>query len=256
MPIRKSRSTRAKSGALDQDARISALEHAVEQLKSELRYGAPVPAAETVRAMEFVVEAATDRYVRDTEDGWLQVMSNGAKLSLPSGLKVSFKSTSAGRDHAVVLEGVNVGITFDVATNNLATTSKRYSDLKITVKRKTTPVDIGGVAYELDVNLAYKDGVSARTAGPFSAMTHPTNPIPAGTFTIGIADYPHLLGSGYKPHGTVWFHIHNQRDRYVHTGSMTEGCLTCAPRDWEQIYAICNYARGADTVGIGTLTVQ
>lgn len=241
-----------KSTAAALANRLAALEEAIDGLLREQfeRFSRSVPQATALK-----LPAAQDRFVRATADGWLLVMMSGTKTSLPSGLKVSLTGSSGGRDDGVVSEGMLAGKRFDVTAGNLAASFRRLDSLKATVaKRAGGPVVIGGVSYELELQLAFKEAGISKSAGPFAATTDAANPISSGNHEMEIADFPHDYGSTYGPHGTVWFRIGHSGDRYVHPGRRSAGCLTCAPSQWEAIYEILNSAR-LDARSVGTLTV-
>ncbi|MGJ5175288.1 hypothetical protein ACQR16_10045 [Bradyrhizobium oligotrophicum] len=234
--------------------RIEMLEEAVDRLR-----GSQIHQDAHKRLQQHELSAlliAQDKFVRTTADGWLLVMISGARSSLPSGLKVSLTSTSGGRDAGTVLEGVLAGAAFDVSSGNLDASSRRLANLKMDVKRRAAgPVKIDGISYELELNISFSEGGTPKSIGPFAAKTDQTNPLPVGSHDVEIADFPHDLGEGYGPHGKVWFRIGHHGDRYVHPGRVSEGCLTCAPTQWEQIYPVLNNSR-SDNISIGTLVVH
>jgi hypothetical protein len=235
--------------------RISALEDAVDSLLSRQLHGDGRVQLEGRKLAS--LRAAQDRFVRATSDGWLLVLASGTKTSLPSGLKVSLTNTTGGRDYGVVLEGVLAGTTFDVSAGNLETSFKRVDALTVTVKKRAGgPLEIGGVKYELEVNISYTQGGAQKTIGPFAATTDSNNPVPSGQKDIEIPDAPHAKGLGYSAHSTVWFRIGHEGDRYVHAGQISAGCLTCAPKHWEDIYAVLHCARDGTATNVGKLVVQ
>jgi hypothetical protein len=235
--------------------RIQELEEAVDQLRGRLIHRDEPHRVSDVDLS--ALSAAQDRFVRATTDGWLLVVASGAKMSLPSGLKVSLTSSSGGRDNGTVLEGVFLGTTFDVSSGNLEATFRRVGSLNAHVQRRAAgPVVIGGVAFDLELRISFIEAGTQKALGPYAAKTDPANPVPTGQHAIEIPDYPHELGSGYGAHGKVWFRIGHQGDRYVHPGRVSAGCLTCAPTQWEEIYGVLHCARLNDKVSVGTLIVQ
>lgn len=249
------KSKRQKSRKPPLPQRIEVLEELVDELRARLIYREqPRPVSERDLSL---LAAAQDRFVRATSDGWLLVMTSGTKTSLPSGLKVSLTSTSGGRDNGVVLEGVLAGTTFDVSAGNLQTTFRRVDTLRADVKKRAGgPIVIGGTSYDLELRLSFKEGGVQKSIGPYAAKTEPTNPLPLGQHEMEIPDFPHDLGAPYGAHGKVWFRIGHTGDRYVHPGRVSEGCLTCAPSQWEEIYGVLDCARANDKISIGTLVVQ
>lgn len=234
--------------------RISALEDAVDALRSRQLHGESLERFES-RDLGALL-AAQDRFVRMTTDGWLLALASGTKTPLASGLKVSLTNTSGGRDYAIVLEGVLLGKTFDVAAGNLDSTFKRFEALTVNVRKRGQPVEIGGIKYELEVKISFKEGGIPKAIGPFAATTDPTNPVPSGQNDIEIPDAPHIKGLGYSAHSTVWFRIGHEGERYVHPGKYSAGCLTCAPAHWEEIYAVLHCARDGTPTNVGKLIVQ
>jgi hypothetical protein len=235
--------------------RIQELEEAVDQLRGRL-----IHRDEPHRVSDAdlsALSAAQDRFVRATTDGWLLVVASGTKMSLPSGVKVSLTSSSGGRDNGTVLEGVFLGTTFDVSSGNLAPAFRRVESLDARVQRRAAgSVVIDGITFDLELRISFMEAGIKKALGPYAAKTDPANPVPTGQHAIEIPDYPHALGSVYGPHGTVWFRIGHQGDRYVHPGRESAGCLTCAPSQWEDIYGVLHCARLNDKVSVGRLIVQ
>jgi hypothetical protein len=232
-------------------ARLDHMTDVVEQLARRefyARVGA-AGAGEKVSA-----SAAQDRFVQATSDGWLEVLITGVRQPLPSGLKVSLSQTSGGRDSGIVSEGAFDGQAFDVKSGFLEAAYRRLESLVVkVVTRQAGPVMIGGVVYELEVTLTYREGGTAKSSGPFPAKTDADNPVPAGSHDLEIPDFPHPLGSGYGPYGMVWFRIGHSGDRYLHPGKVSLGCITCAPGNWSMIYQIVHAAR-TDSKSVGRLT--
>lgn len=227
----------------------------LEYLRWKAFYGQfPKTAGDTTLAE---VTALT-RFVIATSDGFLTVIIDGKTESLPSGLQVTLNGTTAGRDNGVIDEGVWAGKAFNVKTGHLVAQYPRYSDLQVSsAKRVAGPVIIGEESYDLEVRLSYKDASGKqKSAGPFPALTDPDNPVPPGSYALEIADYAHKYGLPYPPYGTVWFRIRESvGNRYLHAGRVSEGCLTCDPGAWTQIYEIVHRAR-VDSKRAGTFTMS
>ena len=133
---------------MELQTRIDFLENEIEQLRFESFYRQARQAPHDPAALTLAV----DRYARDTGDGWLAVLTNGTRTSIPSGLKVAVSSTANGRDYGTIKEGVLNGTSFDVTAGNLQGTYRRVSDLKIKVKPHAgSPVVIDGMSYDLDL---------------------------------------------------------------------------------------------------------
>jgi hypothetical protein len=200
------------------------------------------------------IDRGETRYVRSTEDGWLTVLIQGTRKSLPSGLKVSLMKSENNRDYGVVSEGQLAGVSFDVSKGNLSASYDRFTELKLTVRKKTgAPVKIDKATYDRDLILAWKEGGGAKSLGPFHTMTDASNPIPTGMHKMEIPDFPHDLGQSYKPHGKVWFRIGETGDRYVHAGYESAGCLTNDPATWTQVYDVLHKSRTGDGKSVGIL---
>jgi hypothetical protein len=232
--------------------RVARLERSIDELRGRLLYREVEPPLleSTIAALR----AGQDRFIRSTTDGWLLVMMSGTKTALPSGLKVSLTSTSGGRDYGVVLEGLYAGKSFDVPSGNLDQKYRRVEAMVAAVApRSGGPIIVDGYTYDLQVTITYTEKGTKKKSGPHAAMTEAANPVPAGTHDIEIADFPHELGSSYGAHGTVWFRIGHAGDRYVHPGQVSEGCITCVPPAWEEIFGIFHCARKGDGKSIGAL---
>lgn len=235
--------------------RIEALEDAVDRLQTKLFYDEAERAR--FKPARAAITAGTDRFARATTDGWLLVMMSGEAVSLPSGIKVSLTNSAGGRDYGEVKEGIHRGKTFDVKSGNLEASFRRLEQLKAVVTLRTGgPITIDGVDYDLQVTITYNEGGTSKVSGPHTAKTAAGNTLPVGDHDIEIADFPHKFGASYGAYGTAWFRIGHQGDRYVHPGRISNGCLTCLPSTWDEIYKIFHCARKGDNLSIGTLTVE
>ncbi|MCO7569123.1 hypothetical protein NJH78_03970 [Pseudomonas chlororaphis] len=91
-------------------------------------------------------------------------------------------------------------------------------------------------------------------------------PIPAGTYKILLPDFPHSINytQQYKKefpnlsHHQVWFPIdHGDRNRYVHVGNVSEGCITVISLDkWSEIQEMLISHRSSDGKSVGNLIVK
>ncbi len=97
---------------------------------------------------------------------------------------------------------------------------------------------ISGVSYDMLFSITYEHAGSNNTIGPYAAKADSNNPVPHGTDSVEIADYPHPGGSRYGDKGKVWFRIGNSGDRYIHPGRVSAGCITINPAAWPSIYEI------------------
>lgn len=124
-------------------ARLDHMTEVVEQLARREFY-ARVGAAGAGEMM--TAAAAQDRFAKATSDGWLEVLIGAVRQPLPSGLKVSLRQTSAGRDSGIVSEGAFEGQAFDVTSGFLDAAYRRLESLVVkVVTRGAGPVTIGGV---------------------------------------------------------------------------------------------------------------
>lgn len=234
--------------------RVRALEEAVDSLRGQLlKWKEPEGASDEELARVPLV--ATNKYVPSTSDGWLLVMMSGSKTSFPSGLGVSITSESGGREYGLVTEGIYSGSKLDVKSGNLVGTFERTDGLEARFSRSSSPKIIDGVNYDYEMTISFSKNGAVQTVGPHPAKTDSNNPVPTGTHEIEIADYPHDLGSSYGAYGTVWFRIGHSGDRYIHPGRVSAGCITCAPKNWVDIYKALNVARLGDGRSVGRLKV-
>jgi hypothetical protein len=197
-------------------------------------------------------------YVLPQRDGWLLVRPDGggSNFSIPEYLAVDFSGTriEAGikRDFFTILEGVNKGKKASVRwENNKSNLSDR------------TPVYQGAARLALDkrtMKLSFPGGIA-------DVADLSSTPIPNGTHPVQIADFPHEGGNYYlsqSPYATCWFHIgigpavsgSSGRDRYLHAGSGSAGCVTMVASGWTRIYKAINTCRVGNGVDVGTISVR
>jgi hypothetical protein len=187
------------------------------------------------------------RYTIGGTDGWLNVKRepSGVVIAVPEHLQVEYGSTNNGRDYFTILEGVERGNKFSVKSGNLK---------------------IGTPGYRAAVNLQFNLTKELITfpGGRVKAVTHTRNPIPAGTYPIQIPDFPHQLGTGYitqSSYAKSWFYlghgnaIPGNNDRYLHTGSVSAGCLTVDPSGWTKLYQQLILCRRGDGKTVGAIAV-
>lgn len=162
--------------------------------------------------------------------GWLVAKIGEQRVALPHMLRVDWTKTEGGRDHFKVLEGVNSGKLGSVVVkgtnqSHLSTVGLHKGPGAVKFDRKKSLLWIGG-------------------AGPISAITSPTKPVPLGTHDLEMPDAPHEGGLSYNTdYATVWFRILTRNDpdgftdRYLHTGKATNGCATVtAIGRWPEIF--------------------
>ncbi len=190
---------------------------------------------------------AVEKHIIGGSDGWLNVRREpeGALIALPEYLLVEYEATHVGRDYFKVLEGVEKGNRFTVKEGNL---------------KHGRPV------YRPAANLKFDLSAETLTypGGTIRAITSSSKPTPVGTHPIQIADFPHGSNPAYGSHSRyykTWFYLGKGRaiafnnDRYLHTGMVSDGCVTVDPSSWTDLYRYLILCRRNDATNIGTITV-
>ncbi len=188
-----------------------------------------------------------ERYIVGGRDGWLNVKRepSGDIIALPEFVRVRLESTVAGRDHFTALEGVERNRKFSVKNGNLSPNKPAY-----------------GAPANLRFSLT--DELITYPGGRINAITHAGNPVPVGTHPIQIPDFPHALGGGYlsrSAYAKSWFYLGHgnavvgRNDRYLHTGTLSAGCITVDPDSWTKLYQYLILCRRGDGKTVGTVTV-
>ena len=186
------------------------------------------------------------RYVIGDKDGWLRVRIEGERevQPLPAYVHVVVDRIKDGREYFTVKEGLfknrngSVEIKDDgsshIATGNPYT---KGVQMKYSISKKTITLN----------------GRSYHTRGYKSASW------PKGFYNISIPDAPHSSGRRYlsvAPHALTWFPIAYDRERYLHVGTVSLGCVTVIDHSgWEEIYTVLIRARTGDRVNVGILAV-
>ncbi len=187
------------------------------------------------------------RYTIGGMDGWLNVKRepSGAIVAIPENIQVEIETTENARDYFKILEGVERGKKFSVKTGHLK---------------------IGSPGYRTAANIQFNPAKELITypGGQVKTVTHTRNPIPAGAHPIQIPDFPHQLGGGYMAQSSYaksWFYLGNgnaipgNNDRYLHTGSVSAGCVTVDPSGWTKLYQYLILCRRGDGKTVGTIAV-
>ncbi len=188
-------------------------------------------------------------HIAANHSGWLTVLFEPSKVrvSLPNYLNVEIKKTKDKRDYFTILEGVHKGKEASVKVNNLGTSTVYLPPARLTF------------------NLA-KEELRYGTGKVASAITDEYNPIPKGSNKIQLPDFPHDLGSGYlgiSTYSLSWFYLglgnaisgQNGKDRYLHTGSISAGCVTVSPSDWDDLYKYLIRSREGDKTNVGIIKI-
>jgi hypothetical protein len=191
------------------------------------------------------------KYVTESDQhGWLDVRIDGISqiTSLPYACMVDARGTDPAnpkRELFTVLEGIRKGMTGSVfltprGTSQFGTNVSRRGPAAVKFNRSTGVVTIGGLSLK--------------------AITDPNNPVPYGTWKLQIPDEKHTeSGRGYlsrSKHATTWFRIMDGRDRYLHPGARTAGCVTVTEVEkWTSICELLTISRAGDSMHVGTIEV-
>ena len=182
------------------------------------------------------------------DTGWLTVLFEPSKekVSLPHSLQVEVTKSKDGRDFFTILEGIYKGKKASVKAGNLGNVSITTGPAKLIF-------DIG------KSTLTYAGSSTAK------AITSEVNPIGKGTHKIQLPDFPHgEYGRPYlgqSAYALSWFYmglghaIPGKNDRYLHTGAVSNGCVTVEPADWTKIYKYLIQSRQGDQTNVGIIKV-
>ena len=182
--------------------------------------------------------------------GWLKVLLEPSKeaIMLPYTLKVQWDiAKKDGRDYFTILEGIYKGKRESVRRRDDGS-----SYLKI------------GPKYRPQIKLVYYKNrqvlkVDSKNKEYKAIMP---NPLQNGTYIIELPDRPHCdLGRKYcdkSKRACTWFRIRGQGDRYLHTGSISAGCLTMTDVEkWDSLYdAIIWCRKSGDYNAHGILEIK
>ncbi len=191
------------------------------------------------------------RYIEEMDEGFLLVKNEAdKKKSLPAFLKVKYNRRENEREYFTLLEGVLQGKTFSVKAKSGG--SSRL---------------IEGNPYTGPVHMTYSKSAKKLTVKgrKYKIIEDPANSWRKGVYDVEIPDHPHMMPEDYlnkSSKAKVWFHIgHDHRDevakeRYLHTGTMTAGCMTMIELEkWDEIYKILIKARKGDSMSVGTVEI-
>lgn len=177
---------------------------------------------------------------------WLDVRIDGITniTSLPHGLQVDTLGVVAGRENFKVLEGIRK----DKKGSVKLTPAGQSQFGLVTLKPPAL------VVFSLSAGKVTFVGQS------INAITDPSNPVPQGLWSLQIPDERHTLyGNGYlgqSPHATTWFRIGDGRDRYLHPGAVSAGCVTVTEvLNWSLLWQYLVLARKGDGMNVGTIQV-
>lgn len=181
-----------------------------------------VKAALEVNATEIPIA-----FITDVDDGWLLVRlePSGSIEALPYTLKVRWDKTKQGRDYFTILEGDH---------KDKKASATRRPDGKSYLKV--------GPRYKPQIKLIYyKHSQILKIEGrseEYRAVME--SPLSNGTYVIELPDFPHLPDNPYRnraKRAKTWFRIRVGGARYLHTGSVSAGCLTVTDVEkWDSLY--------------------
>ncbi len=179
-------------------------------------------------------------------DGWLIAqLDGGSQVILPHSLEIECSRQEAGRELFKILEGAHLGRLASAALG-----AGNLSHFVLNMPRMAP----ARLSYARQDNRMHIEGL-----GDFATRPNESNPVPVGTYPICIPDLPHARVRQYlrqAPHAKLWFRIGMEGDRYIHPGTVTQGCITVSQIDsWEQIYHHLIYSRSGDQQTVGTLEV-
>jgi len=180
-------------------------------------------------ALEVNAPAKPIAYIPDEDGGWLVVVLEPTKerVSLPYTLKVQIDERKEGRDYFTILEGVHKGKKASVKQGYL----KRGPNYKQQIK----------LIYYKSRQILKIDGKSTEYRAVMDS------PLPNGIYMIELPDYPHEIGRPYlnrAKRALTWFRIRVEGARYLHTGSISAGCLTVTDVEkWDSLYDVVIWCR-------------
>ncbi|MBM3302767.1 MAG: hypothetical protein FJY85_22825 [Deltaproteobacteria bacterium] len=92
--------------------------------------------------------------------------------------------------------------------------------------------------------------------GPVRAYTYIPESLPPGTYQLEIPGFRHVLGGArYGRHAMAWFRIGRNPTRFLHTGTLTSGCVTVTWFGrWPDIFRYLMTHR-MDSRSVGTIRI-
>ena len=128
------------------------------------------------------------------------------------------------------------------------------------------PIKVGVPGHQTSASVTFSLSNQLLTykGGMMIAITDASNPVPVGSYPIQIPDFPHPLGNNYlhkTDYALTWFYLgygkatSGSKDRYLHPGRVSEGCITVDPAAWTQLYKYLITSRSGDATNVGKLTV-
>ena len=148
-----------------------------------------------------------------------------------------------GRDHFKILEGKLKGKIMSVRKK-----SKTHSYLLDNIYHEQA----AELIFEQEGKLLIVKGL-----GTYSNIAMKTsNLIPFGTYDLELPWEIHPIARRYSGYAMTWFRIGNEGDRFLHTGSVSLGCITVKDTEkWTEIYNFL-IRRRKDNSSVGTIRIE
>lgn len=204
--------------------------------------------AKLVLTFTGILRKIGERFVSMVQpEGWLKIKHEDSTTYpriLPYGVRVTVTSNDGEREFFDIEEGQLKGKKASVL---LKPDKTSYLQEK---NPQTGPISLH---FSKRDNILTMDGVR------YWAVTDPGNPVPSGSFDLEIAYELHSAASGYRDraaYARTWFRIGHSGDRFLHTGSISSGCVTVRQVDrWDEICSRGFIAR-KDQRSIGQIVVS
>lgn len=201
-----------------------------------------------VFVLEFEVYVFKEEtYINETDShGWLNVLVEGIdkSVSLPKYLAVERIDKKDNRIQFRILEGFYEN---KLASVNAPSGSDDYFKTGILER------------FPIDMSYIKSSKTFILNGKKYQAVEDEFNKLNIGEFDVLIADMPHEGGWDYFKHSvfaSTWFRIMDGDEKYIHTGKVSNGCLTITNHDkWDEVYSLLILARKGDGRHIGTLKV-
>ncbi|MFA4872650.1 MAG: hypothetical protein WC659_01805 [Patescibacteria group bacterium] len=188
-------------------------------------------------------------YVADESgDGWVvTVPEHGTEnISLPYHLKISLEKYDTKRQYFKIMEGIIQGTKASVQIESNGTSHLRTENPHTGSAHLTYSLSRGTLKMNRNV---------------YKVLNFPQDPEPwkNGLYDIEIPDAPHEPGEAYLDRARlakVWFRVGHGGERYLHTGSVTLGCITLTEVErWDYMCKVLMKARKGDGESIGVLEI-
>lgn len=183
-------------------------------------------------------------YIRDIDEGWLNVTIANTKVALHSFLKVKLQREKSKLQYFTILEGSYKGkeaqVKFDDDGSSFLDEGNPYTDavtMIYSISKKILTVN--------DKNYKTRD--------------YKESQLSKGLYEVQLHDYPHAGGEPYMDvakKAKVWFRIGKDGERYIHTGTYSLGCITLIENHkWDGLYSVLVRSRTRDDRSIAVLKV-